>query len=249
MKERLRRDYGVPVEVHEQDYVFQHMLRAGADGYDRLLEVYIMASQADAKRLAGLIAASAPPSAPLRLLDFAAGYGRMARHFKMLLPEARLVAMDIHPAAVTFNRDILGIESVLSDHTPDRVPAVGPFEAIVAISFFSHLRREAFRPWLARLAEMLAPGGVLLFTAHGETSAAGPMSAVTPDETGYGHVAASDQDDISTRHYVSAVTLSRFVRDQIAALPGLRMIGFEPGTWMGHQDLYILQKVRSVEPG
>jgi hypothetical protein len=47
------------------------------------------------------------------------------------------------------------------------------FDAIIAISVMTHLRREVQRIWLAELARILRPGGIFIATLHGDAAAKG----------------------------------------------------------------------------
>ncbi len=49
------------------------------------------------------------PDRPFDLLEFASGYGCVTRHFKNTMPNARVVASDIHPQAMDFVESHLAV--------------------------------------------------------------------------------------------------------------------------------------------
>ncbi len=105
---------------------------------------------------------------PLRgagsLLEFAAGYGRLTRHFVQRLAPSQVTVSDIDPGGVDFLRRRLGVNGFYSVSTPESLRHDRRYEMIVIVSLFSHLPHYAWGPWLERLSSMLSPGGVLLFT-------------------------------------------------------------------------------------
>jgi SAM-dependent methyltransferase len=96
--------YGVSGAVHPNDWIFWFLYNlaifpsrfAAIDNY--------FADGADcALKLRALIEEQRP-IAGARILEFAAGYGRVTRHLRKVVPEAEVLACDIHPKAVTFVR-------------------------------------------------------------------------------------------------------------------------------------------------
>ena len=131
---------------------------AAADNYDAHSPVQRHA----AARLAGRIAAAAPPHA--RVLELGCGTGHLTAQLVARLPSARILATDIAPAMVAACRKRLPqIDHAVMDGT--RPAVAGSFDVIcasLAAQWFPDLPAA-----LARLAGLLAPGGLLAFSLLG----------------------------------------------------------------------------------
>ncbi len=187
-------------------------------------------------------------SEPRTVLEFASGFGRVARYAKHVLPETKWTSSDIHPKAVDFIADRIGLESILSPGKPDGWTLDRKFNVVFALSFFSHIPDALFGRWLERVFSAVEPGGILIFTTHGAATmknwqTAG-MDAKFNDAGCYWNF-GTDQLDIDTNDYgTSAVTLA-YVQRALAALPKAELIRFQQGFWWGQQDLYIVRGPRT----
>lgn len=101
-----------------------------------------------------------------RYLDFASGWGRVTRFLLGELSPEQLWVADIIPSAVTFQQRELGVHTLLSASEPQAFSPGIAFDCIVVTSLFTHLPEPTFRRWLAQLAAQLAPGGMLVVSAH-----------------------------------------------------------------------------------
>lgn len=104
---------------------------------------------------------------PARLLEVAAGTGRVTRHLPEVLPEgAKVIATDINPAMVAFGRERLAAHPNIEWDTVDAVALPygdDAFDCIVSqfgIMFYSD-RIQAYR----EAHRVLQSGGVFLFNA------------------------------------------------------------------------------------
>lgn len=116
-----------------------------------------------ARGLAGMIAtAGLPPRA--RVLEIGCGTGHLTHLLTLHLPGARILATDIAPAMVAACRTRRpALEYAVMDGT--RPTVAGPFDLIcanLAAQWFVDLPAA-----LARLAALLAPGGMLAFSLLG----------------------------------------------------------------------------------
>jgi hypothetical protein len=96
--------------------------------------------------------------------------------------------------------------------------------------------------WLDKLTEFVKPGGLLIFTTHGETSHKKHMPHIVVDDDGYGFIAESEQFDLSTSNYGHAVTYKNFTLEMINQLGGVNLVEFREAFWWTHQDTYVLRK-------
>ena len=97
-----------------------------------------------------------------RLLDFGVGCGRVARYWHGL--ELKVHGCDYNAELVDWvaaNLHFVQLEPPLD------YPA-GYFDVVYTISVFTHLPEGLQVPWMQELARVVAPGGTLLVTTHGE---------------------------------------------------------------------------------
>ncbi|MET7734798.1 class I SAM-dependent methyltransferase [Streptomyces sp. NPDC005402] len=123
------------------------------------------------------------PEAPARVLDVGAGTGRdaaalAARGYTVdavePVAELRRVAERLHPGSgVTWRAGAL-----------PEIPGVrGPYDVVLLSAVWMHLRPEERSVAMGRLAELLAPGGLLLITLRrGKPPADRLMFDIPPEE-------------------------------------------------------------------
>jgi len=141
---------------------------AGTPGLEWFLE--------SGRRQAEIIRAAAerngtPLGSTSALLDFGCGCGRVLRHW------AGLEGPDIHGS--DYNA---GLASWCAANLPFVTVSVnelapplhyrdGQFGLVYAISVFTHLPHDLERAWIGELSRIVAPGGLLLVTTHGDSYA------------------------------------------------------------------------------
>jgi SAM-dependent methyltransferase len=235
----------VAPEMSPDDMLFDFLVRAVfPTDYSNAIDTYFTGGQACAQRFAALCREHLQFE-PKTVLEFASGYGRVARHSKNVLPLTSWTCSDVHTRAVEFNSDRLLLESFVSPPRPEGWTVERRFEVVFALSFFSHMPDATFAPWLERLFSTVKHGGILVFTTHGAISLrnmkAGGLDA-NFNEDGFYWNAQSDQRDIDPTDYgTSAVTLS-YVQRALQSVPEAELIRFQQAFWWNHQDLYILRK-------
>ncbi len=106
------------------------------------------------------------PAGPV--LDFASGYGRVTRFAVLDLPPERIRVSDVSAAGVRFQQEQFGVRGIVSHAEPERFDPGETFDAILVSSLFTHLPADSFLAWLRRLWSLLRPGGILIFSVHGE---------------------------------------------------------------------------------
>ena len=241
--------YKVLPNVALQDFIFRHhAVMAGHNlrvAYDAYLANGHKSSETIRDLVAqylGLVPRESRLNEALTLLDFASGYGCVARHMRNVFPSAHLTTVDIHEAARAFNAEYLGLSARLSASNPEHLELAERHDVVFALSFFSHIPRRMQLPWLRTLANAVAPGGLLIFTTHGATSHQAHMPHIAVDAEGYGFVADSEQFDLPVEEYGSAVTYRSYIERNVAELPQMQMLGFHAALWWGHQDTFVLRK-------
>ncbi len=88
---------------------------------DNSLEYYLTDGRRSAERLQEVFRGHSKllESESFDLLEFASGYGCVSRHLPRVLPNANIVACDIHPQAMAFIRDELGLPVAMSHSDPE----------------------------------------------------------------------------------------------------------------------------------
>src|SRR5690349_8804999 len=69
---------------------------------------------------------------------------------------------------VRFQEESFGVHGIVSTVRPEEFVCSERFDAITVTSLFTHLPDRRFVDWLRVLLGLLRPGGVLLFSVHGE---------------------------------------------------------------------------------
>jgi hypothetical protein len=243
--------FAVPLQVHADDFIYQWLLDVPWGGEpDRnkakalVAEYYFADGDRSARRLDDLVRQYHPAAAfrKLSLLEFASGYGCVSRHLGKMSDRYDLVACDIHRTAVTFLREEIGVNAVLSCADPSNFGAKGQFDVVFALSFFSHMPNRTFGAWVTALFETLADDGLLIFTTHGrivyESQNQPPL-----EPEGYWFTAGSEQKDLPSDEYGITITTPFYVLDHIARCECAAVVLFQEATWW-NQDLFIVRKVQ-----
>jgi hypothetical protein len=137
------------------------------------------------------------------------------------------------------------VDTLQSTTDPAALPTTRRFDFVFVASLFSHLPRRTFGPWLARLWEMVAPGGVLVFSVHDEE--VDTVGAKWAD--GFAFVAANEVAALDTDQYGTSFTTDAFVRAQLAEWIGdyagsaVRL----PRGLCFHQDVWVVARDRRNE--
>ncbi|MER9413299.1 methyltransferase domain-containing protein [Mesorhizobium sp. M0589] len=228
--------YGVSPALHPEDHMLGHFLKSSAETG---LQFYFQGGMADAKQLMQTIENLGIDMDNLRVLEFAAGYGRLTRHLQKL---CELTVSDIHPEAVEFVSRHCGCPAYVSSKDPDQLKIPGQFNVVAVISLFSHLPDRTFGRWLSALYALVAPAGYLIFTTIGESARLINPQIPTPGPDGIAFEAGSEQIDLDIQDYGSSTVHPHYVGVQVGRMPGARLVSYEAGVWWKYQDQYVVQK-------
>lgn len=171
-------------------------------------------------------------------LEFACGHGRFTRHLAQALPPGALTVSDVVPGCVAFLRQNWAVKGF--DSTPDPAALAIPdrYDVVFVLSLFSHLPESTWHAWLGKLYGIVAAGGVLIMTTHGEEAAR--KSRVDWGASGFAFFSASESTSLRGAEYGTTFTSARFVRQAIAAaaIPG--EVTHIPSAFWSYQDAWIL---------
>lgn len=198
-----------------------------SDGWRTLSELLRITEQLDRKL-----------SHSARFLEFACGYGRFTRHLVKVLPQGALHVSDVMPGSVDFLRERLGVDGFYSTTDPAGLNFPGRYDGIFVLSLFSHLPHATWSAWLARLYDALEPGGMLIFSTHGERSA--EVAGVSLPDDGYAFFAESESSTLEGEVYGCTYTSTAYVQRAIACLPGTPRVTRFPAHFWGNQDGYVI---------
>lgn len=177
--------------------------------------------------IAAFRAAGLDPHTLRRVLDFGAGCGRTLRFLMPQLPTISFDACDVDGAAVKWGRELEPGASW--QHTAALPPlpfADESFDALYAISVFTHLDEQRQFLWLDELRRVLRRGGTMLLT-------------VQPAEEGFvleaNHWKGFHPDWYQDSRHSESYVKRAFTRE-------LTLAGFLPRGMNGHQDVVLLRR-------
>lgn len=176
-------------------------------------------------------------------LEFACGHGRFTRHLVKQLPPHTLHVSDVVPGSVDFLQQQMGVGGFYSASAPSELKPIRDYEVIFVLSLFSHLPESTWGSWLQTLYSVLEPGGVLIFSTHGEKAAA-TLSTQVP-ENGFLFVPASESTALPGEEYGSTFTTEGYVRAIAKRVAPEAKLKIYPAHFWGMQDAYALQRPAS----
>lgn len=191
-----------------------------------------------------------------RVLDLPCGGGRVLRFLVRRFPGAEFVACDLQRDMVDFCARRFGASACYSKDDLNDLAFGEPFDLIWCGSLATHLDEAGITALLRLFRRSLRPGGLTVFTAHGER-VAGRMTrdefdyAIAKEriapvvrayrETGYGFTTYPDVGAYGVARdsgYGVSLTSPEWIRARAAGVGGLREVYFKPHGWDDHQDVY-----------
>jgi SAM-dependent methyltransferase len=182
------------------------------------------------------------------ILDFGCGCGRVARWWDELSGPA-VYGCDYDGVLTGWCRRNLPFLSVKTNASVPPLPfRRESFDFIYAISLFTHLDAAAQHAWIPDVHRVLRPGGLFLFTVHGERFT-GLLSE--PDRAAFGRGEAVVLDpDRSGQEGCAAFHPPSYVREHLLPLHGLELVAavyedrdeHHAGSPLGLQDNYLVRK-------
>lgn len=173
-----------------------------------------------------------------KMLDFASGYGRLTRLLVHEHLADEVTVSDILEGGMEFQAEQFGVRTILSTTSPENFVAPEKYDLIFVASLFTHLPAATFTAWLRRLAELLTPAGLLVFTVHDE------LLAPEAFKGGIHFESRSESRVLDVNDYGSTWVTEDYVREQVAAIaPSFASMGAcvrMPRALAEWQDVYVI---------
>lgn len=246
--QRIGAQYGVNPVVHDADFIFHFFAHhPGFRGIPyEAVRRYFDSGATSTAQLRSIVfdRLGVERKRPVRLLEFASGYGCVTRHLDRFRTDFDVVACDIHQAATEFIERQLGVRTLLSKTIPEDIVPAADFDVAFALSFFSHMPERTWTRWLAKLLDFVPVGGHVVFTTHGVVSLPQLGDPEVP-ASGFWFKPMSEQGDLDAADYGTTMTAPAFVMRQIERLP-CDLVLFQQGHWWGHQDVWAVRKTAAA---
>ncbi len=182
------------------------------------------------------------------ILDLPCGSGRVLRFLAQRFPEAEITAGEIQTGPVQFCVRTFGAQPAHSSVNLDEVQLAKKFELIWCGSLATHLNERDILALIRLFARHLAPGGLAMFTTHGDYAAQrvarrefdysipeDQIDRLVHDykQAGYGFA-----DYAGERNWGVSLTSPDWVRARVRELGDLREVYFKEHGWDNHQDVF-----------
>ncbi len=234
---------GVNVDVYEPDEMFQVFYWGQGCNTDSSLAMYLASGRAIWQTVREVLAwRFGAPEKVGRLLDFAAGFGRVTRFMVQEIPSDRIWVSDLQADALEAQGASFGVHTFHSAEDPAALALPGTFDAVIVSSLFTHLPPSRFTQWLAKLGGAVAPGGLLLLSVHGAELLAQPTDTIE-------FKPSSESQKLPGESYGSTWVSEAFVRQAVREALGdaWQVVKFERGL-VSLQDLYVLLPDGATDP-
>jgi SAM-dependent methyltransferase len=177
---------------------------------------------------------------PRRMLDFASGYGRLTRLLVHEHLADEITVSDILEGGVAFQSAQFGVRSLLSTTDPAQFEAPERYDLIFVASLFTHLPPATFTSWLRRLADLLEPEGLLIFSVHDED--------LTPDQVeGIRFESQSESRVLDVEEYGTTFVTEEYVRGQVSGIGESWACVRLPRALSDWQDVYVISPAPIAE--
>lgn len=176
------------------------------------------------------------------VLDWGCGPARVVRHLPSLLPQTKIYGSDYNGIIVKWCKEnIERVEFEKNELLPPLNFQDLFFDAVYALSVFTHLSEENHCKWMQELSRVIKPGGIFLFTTQGNAF----FNKLSQDEKGkfrMGDIVVRGKVKEGHRTY-SSFQPEIFIQSLVSS--NWKILKFIPGTlqdWGPEQDMWIIQK-------
>jgi SAM-dependent methyltransferase len=210
---------------------------------------WVLSGCQDAQLIGELVERNGAPMADMAaILDFGCGSGRVTRWWADL-HGPRVFGCDYDDRLAVWCQRNLPFATVKTNPSVPPLPfGDATFDLVYALSLFTHLAEDAQERWMRDVLRVLRPGGLLLFTAHGERYLRHLDDEQRAAFRGGAHVILAPE--LSGMEGCAAFHPPAYVRDRLLPHVGLELVDavLEPrreellGSPMARQDNYLARK-------
>ena len=182
-------------------------------------------------------------------LEVGCGYGRIVRELRKEIPAERIHVTDVISEGARFAATEFGVtrEPPLEQGGATRGAR---FDLVYLLSVYTHLRRDMVEANLRRVADSLRPGGIVVFTIHGQGSAdtAERYEQYWLDKARVKRSLAAEGVYYERYpYYYGEYGLTWFTRETVEAMveataPTLERVAYWPMAVDGHQDVFVYRR-------
>lgn len=152
----------------------------------------------------------------ITLCEWGCGPARVIRHLRAIdgFRRVDLVGTDYNEASINWcQKNIDGVRFVRNDLEPPLPLESERFDCVYALSIFTHLSEKLHYAWIDELFRLIKPGGILIFTTHGDLCT---KNLLPNEKEKYqsGNLVVKDQIKEGKKHFV-AYHPPQFVRTNL----------------------------------
>lgn len=132
--------------------------------------VYYYTGKAHAKYIAQLIKDNLVDQSPV-ICEWGCGPARIIRHMTDYFENAdiELQGFDYNPDTINWCKEhISGVKFDCNTLSPPLPCDENVFDCVYNLSVFTHLSEEMHHQWMKELRRVVKPGGIIIFTTHGD---------------------------------------------------------------------------------